>query len=234
VIWDIDYYWFFDVIDYFMYTKLYMKKEIIHSLVLIFTIALSFALPKTQLIQYDIQIFAILFIILFLVRKILLTNSSKSRLLESVIFTLTILIIVNTTGGVESSFFFLIYFLLFSLSLILEPIISITSTITLIILFLMSLPENQNLKNLLPIFSLAFLTPFALFMGQEYIENQKSKVKDQKLEEDTFLFLSLMIKNQLKNIKYTVDNFLGDHDLDKIKQSIRRMEQLIEKFENSK
>ncbi len=207
-----------------------MPKEFIHSLILIFAIALSFLFPKTVLAQYDLQISAVLFIILFLGKKLNIT-SPKTKLLESVIFTLIITFIVNTTGGYASPFFFLLYFLLFSLSLLLEPIISITTTISLIVLFIISMPQNQEIKAMLPIFSLAFLTPFALFMGQEFIDLQNLRNKDQKIQEDTFFFLSLMLKNHIKTIKDAAENFMGDHELSIIKKQAKNMEHLIEKFE---
>ncbi|MFN4212545.1 MAG: hypothetical protein ACK4FL_01110 [Microgenomates group bacterium] len=210
-----------------------MPKEIIHSLILIAAIGLTFLFPKTSLAAYDLQLAASLFIILFIAKKFFIPKDVPSRLMESVIFTLIVMGIVNTTGGPASPFFFLIYFLLFSLTLLLEPVISITTTLTLIIFFLLTMPENQSLKNLLPIFSLAFLTPFALFLGEEYLQNEKLKMKNEKLQEDTFLFLSLMLKNHLKNIKEAVENFVGDHQLETIKKSLMRMEKLIEKFERS-
>lgn len=210
-----------------------MSKEIIHSVILIATIGITFLFPKTNLVQYDIQIAAVLFIFLFVAKRFLIPRDTPSRLMESVVFTMVVLGIVNTTGGTDSPFFFLIYFLLFSISLLLEPVISITSTLALIIFFLLSLPENQNLKSLLPIFSLAFLTPFAMFMGQEYIESEKLKVKSQKLEEDALLFLSLMLKNHIKNIKNAVENFMGDRELTVIKKSAHQIEKLIEKYEEN-
>ncbi|PIQ72468.1 hypothetical protein COY13_04230 [Candidatus Roizmanbacteria bacterium CG_4_10_14_0_2_um_filter_36_35] len=210
-----------------------MTKEIIHSLILIATIVLAFIFPKTNLANYELQITAGLFVILYLVKKLVVSQSSSSRLIESVIFTLIIVGIVNSTGGVNSLFFFLIYFLLFSLSLLLEPIISITTTITLVVFFLLSVPQGQNWKNLLPIISLAFITPFAMFLGEEYKRSEKLEVKSEKLQEDAFLFVSLLLKNHLKNIKEAVENFVGDHELDIIKKSASRMEKLIEKFEKS-
>ncbi|PIS15527.1 hypothetical protein COT62_03225 [Candidatus Roizmanbacteria bacterium CG09_land_8_20_14_0_10_41_9] len=214
-----------------------MYPEIVHSIILILTITASFLFSKTSLVTYDIQIFALLFILLFIGRRISL-NGPFSRLLESIVFTAIIIITINTTGQTESPFFFLIYFLLFSLSLLLEPVISITTTIALVVCFLLTLPEGQNLTRLLPIFSLAFLTPFALFMGQEYIKSQKAKVKIQKLrttlsnkEEDTFLFLSLMLKNHLNTIKEAVENFMGDHQLVTIRKQVKNMERLIDEFE---
>jgi len=210
-----------------------MPKEIVHVIILIFTIALGFLFPKSALAQYDIQIAASLFLFFFLVKKLALPNSEPARLLESVIFTLIVLLIVNTTGATQSPFFFLIYFLLFSLSLLLEPVISMTTTLTLIVFFLFSLPKDQNFSILLPIFSLAFITPFALFLGKEYEENQKLKVKSQKSKEETFLFLSLILKNHLRNIQEATENFIGDHQLSMIKKQAEKIEKLIDKFEKS-
>jgi hypothetical protein len=108
-----------------------------------------------------------------------------------------------------------------------------TTTLTLIVFFLLSLPKDQNFSVLLPIFSLAFITPFALFLGKEYEDNQKLKVKSQKSKEETFLFLSLILKNHLKNIREATENFIGDHQLSMIKKQAEKMEKLIEKFEKS-
>jgi hypothetical protein len=200
-----------------------MTPALVHSFILIAAIVVSFVVEKTGLAQYDLQICATLFIALFVSQKIF---KQRSRLLESVVFTLVVMIIVNSTGGTASPVFFLIYFLLFSLALLLEPLIAIVVTLTLVIFYLFSLPQNLDLKSLIPIFSLAFLTPFALFLGQEFIESQK-------LQTDTFLFLSLMLKNHLRAIKKSLDNFLGDRDLHQMKEQTREMERLIDKFEEN-
>ena len=209
-----------------------MAKEITHALILVFAVALTFVFPKTNLAQYNLQISAGLFILLYLTKNFIVSKNIYSRLIESVIFTLVIMGIVNSTGGLDSPFFFLIHFLLFSLSIILEPIIPITTTVTLIIFFLLNLPQGQNFNTLMPIISLAFITPFAMFLGQEKLESEKLKIKSEKTQENTFLFLSLLLKNHLKNIKEAAQNFVGDHQLEIIKKSVHRMEKLIEKFED--
>ncbi len=215
-----------------------MLPEVVHSLVLIISIAVGFVLPKTPLAHYDLQIIALLFLVLFLSRKYI--RARASRLIESVIFTLVILFVINTTGGLESSFFFLLYFLIFSLTLLLEPVIAVTTSLTLIVFFILNFPAKSPIQHLLPAFSLAFLTPFALFMGKEHMRIQRKEQKINNLEktlgqntENTFLFLSLMIKNQLKSMREAVDNFLGDHDLHTIRRHIRNIEQLIDTFENN-
>ena len=70
-------------------------------------------------------------------------------------------------------------------------------------------------------------------MGEEYLKNLKLRAQNSKLKEDAFLFLSLMIKNHIKNIKQSVDNFMGDHELTQIKKSTCQMEKLIEEYEKS-
>ena len=181
-----------------------MSKEILHALILVFAIVLTFIFPKTNLAQYDLQISAGLFIILYLTKKIFISKNIYSRLIESVIFTLVIMGIINATGGLDSPFFFLVYFLLFSLSIILEPIISITTTATLIVFFLLNLPQNQNFKTLIPIISLAFITPFAMFLGQEKMNNEKLKMKNEKNKEETFLFLLRFLKKVKIYLKMSI------------------------------
>jgi len=76
-------------------------------------------------------------------------------------------------------------------------------------------------------------------MGKEYVKVQSSELKIQNLKkaviknkEDTFLFLSIMIKNHLRSMTKSVDNFMGDHELLTIRKHIRNIEKLIEKFES--
>ncbi len=68
-------------------------------------------------------------------------------------------------------------------------------------------------------------------MGKEYEKNLVLKRQQQAQQEDTFLFLSLIVKNHVKTIKKSVENFMGDHDLHEIKKSAQDMERLIDKFE---
>jgi hypothetical protein len=206
------------------------QKEAIHAIILIITIALGFIIPKTRLVDYDLHLAAGLFIFFYLIQKLI---PQKTNLLRSVIFTLIITLIINSTGGAASPFFFLIYFLLFSLALLLEPIVSLTTSLTFIVFFILFIPRTENFKDLLPIFSLAFLTPFSLYLGRQYLLLQKEKNKLSQTKEETFLFLSLIIKNHLKNIRTITENFIGDHQLESIKKSVNRMEKLIDKFERS-
>ncbi len=208
------------------------SKVLFHILVLTISIALGFAFPQSTLAEYDLEIAAILFISFYLAKHLLLPKGQKFRLLESVIFTLIVLLTVNTTGGVDSPFFFLVYFLLFSLALLLEPVISLTTSLTLVVFYLFSLPQNPAFKQLLPIFSLAFITPFALYLGKEYLEIKMLKRQKAMEEENFLLFLSLVIKSHIKKIKEYLENFQSK-DLPKIKKQIKELEKLIDRYEKS-
>ena len=214
------------------YTKS-MYTAIMHSTLIIITIAFSFLFSKTPLASLDIQINAFLFILLFISRR-WYRNKDKNHLVESVIFTFMVSSIINTTGGLTSPYFFLLYILLFSLSLFLEPIISITTTVALIFFYLLSVPINQSLEQLLPIFSLALITPFAMFLGEENFKERKERERSSNLKKSTFLFLSLILKNHINNIIQAAENFLGDQQLTDIKKNAKRMQKLIDEYENEK
>jgi hypothetical protein len=208
-----------------------IKKQLISTGLLLLSIFCAFLLSSSQLKNYDLQLSALLFIILFISRKFFLSNST-TKIIEAIIFTFVILILVNNTGRLNSPFFFLIYFLLFALSLLLSPIISVITTLNLIVYFFLTLPPQPDFK-ISYLLSLAFLTPFAMYLGKEYLDLQQERKKNQISQQETYLFLSLVIKNHLKNMQEAVDNFMGDKQLEIIKKNLIRIEKLIKKFENT-
>lgn len=214
-----------------------MTKEIIHSSILIITILTSFFISQTFLINYELQIIAFLFIIYFIKNK---TTKDKSDgyVFESFLFVFIITSIVNSTGGTNSQFFFLLYFVIFALSLLLEPVVSVTTSLTYAITYI--LVPNPAGFSMVQIISIPLLTPFALYLGKEYQKiNQQKKEIDQlshqviREKEDRILFFSLVLKNQINNIKEATDNFMGDHELSIIKKSIQKIEKLIDEYEKA-
>jgi hypothetical protein len=100
------------------------------------------------------------------------------------------------------------------------------------IFFLTTLPSGTvTITQLLPIFSLALMTPFALILGNEYEETKRLKKSLSSQQENTYLFLSLMLKNNLKELQKNLENFQGDHQLSSMKRQVRSMDKLIDMFE---
>lgn len=210
-----------------------MTNELIHSIILITCIILAFVFPSTPLAAYDVEIAAGLFIVLFIARRFSFF-SKKTRLFESVVFTFIIVGVITTTGGLGSPYFFLIHFLLFALTLLLEPLIPIIVTITLMLFFLFTISGTATFSQLLPVFSLALMTPFALILGNEYEETKRLKKSLSSQQENTFLFLSLMLKNNLKEMQKNIDNFMGERELSALKRQVHAMGKLIDMYEKEK
>lgn len=217
-----------------------MPYELVHAVVLTLVILMAFVLSRTSLVAYDLQISAVLFIMLFLSKRLSFPPKSLARLIEASVFTFIIIFITNSTGGPASPFFFLIYFLLFAMSLLLEPVIPIVMSLGLIVFYVISMPGGQGIGAFMPIFALALLTPFALLLGQEYI---KLRQEDDKLvqtqqresgeKEQSLLFLSLIVKNHVKHIEDAVDNFNGDHELHVIRKQAHEIKKLIDAYEKT-
>jgi len=206
-------------------------KSFFNIIILTFTIAIGFALPNTNLAKYDLEIAATLFIFFYLSKHIFFRHLRTFRIIESTTLTLVVLLTVNTTGGVKSPFFFLVYFLLFSLSLLEAPEVSLGVAFVLIFFYLFSLPPSPEFKTLLPIFSLAFITPFSLYLGKEYLEIQTLKRKESLEQEDFLLFLSLKIKKQLNSTLQLLEETTKSPDVKKIKNKLRKVIKLIDKYE---
>jgi len=126
-----------------------------------------------QLSFYNLQLVAALIILYFLKNlKIKRPSSTINKLTDAVILTIIVLLLVFSTGGLSSPLFFLFYFLLFGISFLFEPLLSIAYSFVLIIFLTIQLNSPQDL---LKVFSLVFVAPLALFFGQQYLQNLVSQ-----------------------------------------------------------
>lgn len=205
-----------------------MRPLIVHSIILLITVTASFVLFEGPLQQYDLQIIALVFVSYVLLKKTTYF-AAAFRLADALAATLIIGLVVNSTGGLSSPFFFLYYFLIFALSLLLEPVISLTTTLILVFLYLLTTPEHKNLVDYLPLFSLPFLTPLALFLGEQY---RLAAYGREKMKDNQF-FLALVVRKQINRLKELSENFLGDHELTEIKKTVDTMEKSLDQYEKN-
>lgn len=197
----------------------------------------------TPFAQYDLQLLGVIFICYFLFRNIF-HRLSYFYVIETLVFIFIIVATVFSTGGVRSPFFFLLYFLLFASSLLLDSATSLVLTLVLIIGFLGTFDRSLTIQNLLPVFSLPFISPFAKYLGdmqrKYYLEKEemerviKSKkrlvVQKSYQEEQTLLFLTTALYRHLDELQDRANNFLGDQDLHFIKQKIKALQDLVKNF----
>lgn len=126
---------------------------------------------------YNLQLTAILMLILVISRFLIKTDTF--RLVESVISTMAVILVISDTGNLSSPLFFLNFFLLFELSLLLEPLIPLFLSAYLIFLYLLLSPWN-NISTFTVLLAFPFMTPLAIFLGKIYTkeENQKKEIKN--------------------------------------------------------
>jgi len=196
------------------------KSFLVHSLFLLSAVVLTYfwtASPALSL--YNLQ-FICLFVVFYFLSHFLSKPSATTSAIDAIIFTIIILLLVSSTGGLASPLFFLIYFLLFAISFLFEPAITLTLTAAIILFFWQSPITPATLVQLL---SVVLILPLALFVGKQYLHllstQEKIKILEkegQKLESHlaneeshSLLWLSLNFKDGLLNILHLSSDLLA-------------------------
>ncbi len=208
-----------------------MTPVIVESIAISLAVSLGFIISLAVKGGEEIFIIAILFILYFLGKKFFPTHTTnKDYVFDSFIFTVAVIIIVLTSGGLTSPIFFILYFLLFGIGLLVKPMVSLTTSITIAILLVYA-GEQQLVSSLPTLLSLPFITPFAVMLGKEFHKARRLEERDNNLREQSFMFLSTVLKEHIHRIGEMAANFKGDHELEAIKRIVRRTQKLIDRFE---
>lgn len=202
--------------------------------VLISVLLCAFLVSLTPIKNWYLELSAILMIIYIVVRRYMAhidIGAHNRGLIYSCIFAFIATYTVLSSGALQSPYFFLLYFLIFSLSILLDPIVSLTSSIAIMFLFAWHVSTYFSAESLMPLISLPFLVPFAVFLGKEHQELQEAERIKEESQSNTFLFLSVVIKGHLNSLHDIVMNFKGDHDLLSMSKILKRTRKLIDDFE---
>lgn len=208
-----------------------MVKFLLHSLFLITAVILAFFWTGHPILSiYTLQLIAI-FVLLFFLNQFLSRHrkdSPKSRKIslniDAAIFTIIVFLLVTSTGGLISPLFFLIYFLMFGLALIFEPLITLSLTLAMVLFFLITPVKQDLFKEIVQLFSLFLITPLTIFFGSLYLKvlvnEEKIKILEEeseidekqigKEETDVLLWSTLELKQALSEILDEVSNLLAD------------------------
>ena len=143
----------------------------LHTLFLILSLGLTYLWTKNpSLSPFNLQATGLLILFYFVTKFVTGKAKSTQNTLDAIIFTTITFLIVTTTGGVHSPVFFLLYFLLFALSLLFEPIQSIILSLLLIALFGYDLSNNFDNPALINLITLFLTTPIAMIFGKKYLQ----------------------------------------------------------------
>lgn len=203
----------------------------LHTLFLILSLGLTFLWTQDPALSpFNLQATGLLILFYFVTRFISGKTKTAQNTLDAIIFTTITFLIVTTTGGVHSPVFFLLYFLLFALSLLFEPVQSIILSLILIALFGYDLSLNFDNSALINLVTLFLTTPIAMIFGKKYLQTledlgrikQLNKVISEE-ETDTLIWLTTRAKPTLTNLLDTTSQIISTNLLpgrlqDRLKQ----------------
>ena len=162
----------------------------LHALILLVATGIPLVWVNIESLNYySLQLTALLLLTLIISHHLL--KPATFHLVESTVSTIAVLLVVTSTGGIASPFFFLNYFLLFELSLLLEPVIPLVLSGALVLFYLNFGQAGLSGISWLGLLAFPFITPLAFYFGQIYQKekNQKKEThnlskKIEKLEEE--------------------------------------------------
>jgi hypothetical protein len=191
-----------------------------HTLLLVASVIVTFLWASVPaLSRYNLQAVGLV-VLFYFVAKI--TFKGRQQLLatiDGVMFTSVSLLLILSTGGLHSPAFFLLYLLLFSISLIFEPIQSLILTLTLLVVFLIDNPiSSLETASIINLTTLIVITPLALVFGRKYLQTLQNLGKIQILnnvisqeETDSLIWLSTKAKPTLINLLDTTSLIIGSN-----------------------
>lgn len=205
-----------------------MSTKLLHAAFITAVIGLSFFLAKSTFFNLDYAV-ALSFLVFFIGKKIKALGSH--RIFDASIMAFVIPSIVNSTGFVNSPLFFLLFFLLFALALLLEPVLSVTASLALTFFYIF-FTNVQSFDQIIPLLAFPFLTPFALFLGQEFVKIRSLTMQNRLLHQSHTVFLKTL-KSQVAFLEKEMNDFSGDHHRDALKRRIIEIQKLIHVYETS-
>lgn len=185
----------------------------------------------SPLAKYDLQVVLLLLITVLLSRR-LWAGTRAFYLIEVSAFIFVVLSVVLTTGGLSSPFFFLIYFMLFSMVFILDTTSSVIETLLIMVLFLTT-SETSDMQAYIPVLCLPFIIPLVHYVGMTQRRlriMEKKHMRQEEGKEQTLLFLTTNLYRHVQDLEERVNHFMGDADLQYVRQKIEQLKQLVHKF----
>lgn len=171
------------------------RRLVLHLCYLFLSVVVTFVWTRSpELSYFNLQLVAFLLVVFF--AKNLFFKNLQSKTVDVLILTLIVLLLVFSTGGAGSPLFFLLYFLLFGLSFLFEP--SITVIFSVILLIFLA-PFVSTITEAASVFSLILITPLALFFGQQYLKNLSAQ-KRIKIYQDRWLENEKSLENEESNV----------------------------------
>jgi cell division protein FtsB len=158
-----------------------VPKNFLNYLILILALGLAFSFSRLEfLASFNLQMIALATVIYiafqFINRKTKIFDEEKT-LIDFSLITFVIFLIIFSTGSLSSPLFFLIYFLLFGISLLMNPTAAFTLAIISTLFFLLNYNKNYLFAEFLQLASIFLIAPLASIFGTQYLKLLQSEQK---------------------------------------------------------
>lgn len=218
------------------------RKVIYHNLILLFVIGFAYLWSFGALNSYTLQFISLLTLLYIgfqIVSKKVAVLSKYKVETDITLLTFIIFLIIFYTGGLDSQLFFLLYFLLFGISMLFEPITALTLAFIASLFFVVSVESLWS--SIFQIGSLFLITPLAIFFGTQYVELLKSNKKIVVLEgeidyqEDVVdKWTHIDLKTELTKIweslnKLSLSSELGEIEKNSLEEVKKHLNHILEK-----
>jgi len=185
-----------------------VRKTILHNGLLLAALiasylwSMSLSALTLQLISFTVIVFVL---IQFLSRKVSFIKNNK-MMINFLLLAFIVFVTLFSSGGLYSPFFFLLYFLLFGIALVFEPVSSLILTL-FISLLLMTSPSQDMVREIIQIGSLFLIAPLSVYFGSAYLKLIQDEEKIDILKEEGKI-LDAEVKEQETKVKsWTKDEF---------------------------
>ena len=194
------------------------------SLVISVSISLIFLILNTPLIDFTIPILGVI-IIFSSVYLILKRRKRKGNDLfigsypEIASIIICLVLAISITGGIQSNLFFLLYFLLFGIAFLFEPLTIFVFVLGIGAVFLQDALLNDVFNNAIKLGSVLLLSPIAFFFSKEL----KSREDERRaIDEQTDIILE--DAEDLKS-RPSQKTFEEEEDIDEIIQTASELKE---------
>lgn len=170
-------------------------KTIQQAALLLLSFLFVFAWQNTILSQYTVQVLGAL-VFCYLILSALKKDPKNGKGFNPIdlasqgywgimILNTIIVLFVIATGGFNSMLFFLLFFLAFAIAFAFEPVIVFVFVLGTVTLFLPDALQSDEVRNIIMLASLVFLSPLAYFFGKEQRKEQEESKALETIQQET-------------------------------------------------
>lgn len=194
---------------------------LLHTIFLSLALLLTYLWTKNpSLSPFTLQLVGLTILSYFGLKMIFSKAGKLLNALDAIVLTSLTFLLVISTGSLKSPLFFILYFLLFGLALLFEPVQAFLVSLLLTAFLLLNHTGSLDTSSLVNLATLFLVSPIAVTLGHKYLETLEKtgriKILDQKLakeETDTLIWLTTRAKPTLTSLIDTTSEIIVSNAL---------------------